>query len=81
MALVFLIHNIDKTLQVNPLNPKDLYDYDNLWRYTKKIYNHDKIINTVNFDEIKRHYYLTHKQLNPSTIIPETDYILDLLNS
>ena len=60
---------------------KHIYNYDNLWNNTKRIYNHDKIRNTVNFDEIKRHYFLTHKHLNPSKIIPATDYILDLLNS
>ena len=60
---------------------KRIYNYDNLWNHTKRIYNHDKIRNTVKFDEIKRHYFLTHKQLNPSKIIPATDYVLDLLNS
>ena len=25
---------------------------------------------TVDFDHIKRHYYMTHHQLNPSRIVP-----------
>jgi putative glutathione S-transferase len=32
---------------------------------------------TVNFDHIKRHYYMTHEEINPTRIVP-LGPILDL---
>jgi putative glutathione S-transferase len=28
------------------------------------------IAETVNFDHIKRHYYMTHDEINPTRIVP-----------
>lgn len=41
------------------------------------LYQHDGIAGTVNFDHIKRHYYMTHDQINPTRIVP-LGPILDL---
>jgi putative glutathione S-transferase len=30
----------------------------------------DGIAETVNFDHIKRHYYFTHDDINPTRIVP-----------
>ncbi|WP_303973385.1 glutathione S-transferase family protein [Streptococcus merionis] len=57
-------------------NLKRLVDYPNLWAYTKRIYNLPDISETVNFDHIKRHYYGSHKTINPIGIVP-TGPILD----
>ncbi|MEY8463176.1 glutathione S-transferase family protein [Streptococcus merionis] len=57
-------------------NLKRLVDYPNLWAYTKRIYNLPGISETVNFDHIKRHYYGSHKTINPTGIVP-TGPILD----
>ncbi|MDB5041540.1 MAG: yqjG, partial [Candidatus Eremiobacteraeota bacterium] len=28
------------------------------------------VADTVNFDHIKRHYYMTHDEINPTRIVP-----------
>jgi putative glutathione S-transferase len=34
------------------------------------LYQQPGIADTVNFDHIKRHYYMTHTQMNPTRIVP-----------
>ncbi|WP_127139452.1 glutathione S-transferase family protein [Streptococcus agalactiae] len=51
-------------------NLKALHDYPHFWHYTKRIYNLPGIAETVNFDHIKKHYYGSHKTINPTGIIP-----------
>ena len=52
-------------------NLRRLIDYPNLWGYARDIYQRDGIGDTVSFDHIKRHYYMTHDKLNPSRIVPK----------
>lgn len=52
-------------------NLRALTDYPNLWAYTKRIYNLPGIAETVNFDHIKRHYYGSHKTINPTGVVPK----------
>ena len=51
-------------------NLRRLIDYPNLWAYTRRLYQHPGIASTVNMDHIKCHYFSSHKNLNPSGIIP-----------
>lgn len=51
-------------------NLRRLIDYPNLSRFTKALYDLPGISETVDLDHIKRHYYLTHDELNPSGILP-----------
>lgn len=51
-------------------NIKALVDYPKLWAYTKRLYHHAGISDTVNFDHIKDHYYGSHKTINPTGIVP-----------
>lgn len=51
-------------------NLRCLIDYPNLWGYARDLYQRDGFGDTVNFDHIKRHYYMTHERLNPSRIVP-----------
>src|SRR4051794_4091581 len=51
-------------------NGRRLVDHPNLWSYTRELYQHPGIAETVPFDEIKQHYYATHRELNPRGIIP-----------
>ncbi|MBO9534406.1 MAG: glutathione S-transferase family protein [Solirubrobacteraceae bacterium] len=51
-------------------NIRRIADYPNLWAYTRDLYQQPGIAETVNFDHIKRHYYVTHPQLNPTRIVP-----------
>jgi len=51
-------------------NLRRIVDYPAIWDYTRRLYHHEGVAETVNFDHIKRHYYMTHHQLNPSGIVP-----------
>jgi putative glutathione S-transferase len=51
-------------------NQRRLVDYPNLWGYTRDLFATSGFGDTTNFEHIKRHYYLTHPQINPSGIIP-----------
>jgi glutathionyl-hydroquinone reductase len=47
-----------------------IVDYPNLDGYLRDLYQQPGIAETVNFDHIKRHYYLTHGEINPTRIVP-----------
>lgn len=51
-------------------NIRRIVDYSNLWGYLRDLYQHQDIAETVNFDHIKRHYYITHNDINPTQIVP-----------
>ena len=51
-------------------NLRRIVDYPNLWPYLRDLYQHDGVAATVNFDHIKRHYYMTHDKINPTRIVP-----------
>jgi putative glutathione S-transferase len=51
-------------------NLRRILDYPNLFGYLKDLYQFDGIAETVNFDHIKRHYYITHDDINPTRIVP-----------
>ena len=51
-------------------NQRRIIDYPNLYRYMCELYQLDGISSTVNFDHIKRHYYMTHPEINPTRIVP-----------
>lgn len=51
-------------------NLKRLADYNNLWSYTRELYQWPGVTDTVNFDHIKQHYYRSHHTINPNGIVP-----------
>ena len=51
-------------------NVRRIVDYHNLFGYLRDLYQTDGIAETVNFDHIKRHYYVTHDDINPTGIVP-----------
>ncbi len=51
-------------------NLRRIADYPNLFGYLRDLYQMDAIAGTVNFDHIKRHYYCTHADINPTRIVP-----------
>lgn len=58
-------------------NKKRLADYPNLWNYTRALYQVPGVADTVNLEHIKGHYYQSHKNINPTGIVPagpEIDY-------
>ncbi len=58
-------------------NLRRIVDFPNLSGYLRDLYQQPGIAETVDFDHIKRHYYLTHGSINPSGIVP-VGPILDL---
>lgn len=51
-------------------NLKRIYDYPNLWSYTRELYQVPGIKETVEMDHIKKHYYQSHGDINPTRIVP-----------
>ncbi len=51
-------------------NIRRIADYPNLSGYLRDLYQIRGIAATVNFDHIKRHYYMTHDEINPTRIVP-----------
>lgn len=58
-------------------NLRRLVDYENLWSYTRELYQWPGVAATIDFDHIKRHYYQSHQSINPNGIVP-LGPILDL---
>jgi putative glutathione S-transferase len=52
-------------------NLRRLVDYPSLWGYARDLYQRPGFGETVNVDHIKRHYYMTHDQINPTRIVPK----------
>ncbi len=42
-----------------------------LWAYARDLFQQPGFGETVDFDHIKRHYYATHDQINPTGIVPK----------
>lgn len=51
-------------------NIRRIIDYPNLFGYLKDLYQYEGVAETVNFDHIKRHYYMTHDDINPTLLVP-----------
>ena len=51
-------------------NRNKLAEMPVLWAYARDLFQTPGFAETVDFDHIKRHYYVTHDQLNPSRIVP-----------
>jgi putative glutathione S-transferase len=51
-------------------NLRRIIDYRNLQGYLMDLFQQPGIADTVNFDHIKRHYYMTHTEINPTRIVP-----------
>jgi len=55
-----------------------ILDYPNIQGYLADLYQQPGIAETVNFDHIRRHYYMTHEAINPTRLVP-IGPVLDLL--
>ena len=51
-------------------NLRRIVDFPNLNGYLLDLYQQSGIAETVNLDHIKRHYYMTHDEINPTRIVP-----------
>jgi glutathionyl-hydroquinone reductase len=51
-------------------NVRRIVDYPNLWNYLRELYQVPGIADTVSIEQIKRHYYGSQRQVNPTGIVP-----------
>ena len=51
-------------------NVRRIADYPNLSAYTRELYRHPRVADTVDLDHIKTHYYASQLQVNPTGIVP-----------
>jgi len=51
-------------------NLRRIVDYPYLWPYTRDLFQQDLVESTVNFSHIKRHYFGSHRAINPTGIVP-----------
>lgn len=61
-------------------NRKRIQDYPALSRFVRQLYQWPGVADTVHLDHIKRHYYYSHKTINPTQIVPigpELDFLSD----
>jgi len=52
-------------------NLQRISDYDNISEYMRELYQQPGIKDTVHMDHIKKHYYISHKTINPTRIVPQ----------
>ena len=52
-------------------NLRRLVDYPRLWAYARRLHAIPAFGETTDLDHVKRHYYVTHRHLNPSGIVPK----------
>jgi putative glutathione S-transferase len=48
---------------------RKLVEYEHLWPYARDLYQWPGVAETVDFDEIRAHYYRTHPMINPSGLV------------
>jgi len=51
-------------------NLRRVADYPNLSNYLRELYQVPGVAETVSIDHIKRHYYGSHRHINPTGIVP-----------
>ena len=51
-------------------NRNRIADMPNLWGFARELYQWPGVAETVDWDHIKRHYYVTHTSINPTGIVP-----------
>ncbi len=51
-------------------NRRRIIDYPALWGFTRELYQHPGVAETVHMDHIVRHYHYSHDTINPNRIIP-----------
>jgi putative glutathione S-transferase len=51
-------------------NLRRIIDYAGLWRFVRVFHALPGVAATVNVEHIKRHYYQSHRQINPGGVVP-----------
>ena len=61
-------------------NRQTLRDFENLWAYARDLYQTPGFGDTVDFTQIKQHYYIVHVDVNPTQIVPRGPDLADWLS-
>ncbi|HET8850167.1 MAG TPA: glutathione S-transferase family protein [Marinobacter sp.] len=51
-------------------NRQQIRDYPNLSGYLRELYQQPGVAETVSIDQIKRHYYVSQRTINPTQVVP-----------
>jgi putative glutathione S-transferase len=51
-------------------NRQKLIEFPALWGYARDLFQTPGFGDTIDFEQIKQHYYIVHKDLNPTQIVP-----------
>ncbi|WP_308113826.1 glutathione S-transferase family protein [Kineosporia corallincola] len=51
-------------------NRQKLIEFPALWGYARDLFQTPGFGDTIDFDQIKRHYYVVHEDINPTRIVP-----------
>jgi putative glutathione S-transferase len=51
-------------------NLRHLYEYPELWDYTRALYQKPGVAATVDLENFKTHYYASQRRVNPSGVVP-----------
>jgi len=54
-------------------NLKRIPDFPFLFKWLRRVYQTPGVADTVNMEHIKKHYYMSHTQINPTRIVPLND--------
>ncbi len=52
-------------------NRNKLSEMPNLWGYARDLYSIPEFGDTIDFDQIKAHYYVVHSDINPTGVVPK----------
>lgn len=52
-------------------NKKHVYEYPNIWAFTRELANIPEIKSSIHIPHIKEHYYSSHVSINPTQIVPK----------
>ena len=52
-------------------NRTALREFPNLWGYARDLYQTPGFGDTIDFSQIKDHYYIVHRDINPTGIVPD----------
>ena len=51
-------------------NRRQIRDYPNLWGYLRELYQVPGVAETVDIRQIKQHYYVSQRTINPTQVVP-----------
>jgi putative glutathione S-transferase len=51
-------------------NRQKLTEFPALWAYTRDLFQTPGFGDTIDFEQIKQHYYIVHEDINPTKIVP-----------